>query len=142
DVPRAATSRKDAVALPPAGATVTLATDHGWQSSGYRLEAGKTYHITARGRYQIATSPKPWPCEAGGVTIRYVSGRPLGMLLAGLSGLDGDAPPITPLTEPHGIGLVGELTPEATGTLYLKINEAASGLADNRGNLEVTIRQK
>ena len=33
---------------------VTIAADRGWQSSGVWLEAGKTYRMTARGRYQIA----------------------------------------------------------------------------------------
>ena len=35
-------------------AEVTIAADRGWQSSGVWLEAGKTYRVAARGRYQIA----------------------------------------------------------------------------------------
>lgn len=142
DVPRAAVLRKEAIALPNEGATVTLATDHGWQSTGYRLEAGKTYKIAATGRYQIASTPKPWPCEAGGVTIHYFHGKPLGMLMAGSSDLEGESPSITPLTKPQAVGLSGELAAEVTGTLYFKINEASSGLADNSGTLQVTIRPK
>ena len=142
DVPRAAVVRKAASDLPAAGATVTLATDRGWQSTGFRLQAGKTYHLTASGRYQLATTPKPWPCEAGGVTIRYAGGRPLGMLLGALSDLEGEPPAITPLASPQPIGVSGELEPMTTGTLYLKINEPASGLADNVGTPSVTIRAK
>ena len=36
-----------------------VAADRGWQNSGLRLEAGKKYRLTASGRYQIATSPRP-----------------------------------------------------------------------------------
>jgi hypothetical protein len=122
--------------------TVTLATDRGWQSTGYRLEAGKHYQLTASGRYQIVGGSKPWACEAGGVTIRYAGGRPLGMLLAGVTDWEGEAPSLTPLATPQPIGLAGELEPAATGTLYLKINEPSSGLADNTGTLSVMIREK
>src|SRR5262249_57169159 len=63
DVARAAVVRKAAVDLPAGGATVTLATDHGWQSTGYRLQAGQIYRITASGHYQIAAGSQPWPCQ-------------------------------------------------------------------------------
>jgi hypothetical protein len=142
DVARAAVVRKPAVALPPGGASVRLATDRGWQSTGYRLSAGKSYMLTASGRYNIATSPKPWPCEAGGVTIRYANGLPLGMLVAGLGDLEGDRPLLTPLTNPQSIGLGGEIEPTTTGTLYLKINAPAADLADNTGTLSVRIQPK
>ena len=69
--------------------SVTIAADRGWQSSGVWLEAGKSYHVTASGRYQIAAEKsndgeKAWPCEPGGVTIEYHDGRPLGMLLGAM----------------------------------------------------------
>jgi len=135
-------TRKETVDLPAAGATVKIATDHGWQSTGYRLQAGKTYRLIASGRCEIAHSPKPWPCEAGGVTIQYAGGHPLGMLLASLTDLEGEQPLITPLVSPQPIGLSAEIEPQTTGTLYLKINEPSSGLADNTGMLTVTIRPK
>jgi hypothetical protein len=121
---------------------VTLATDHGWQSTGFQLEAGKKYRITATGRYVLASSPKPMPCEAGGVTIHYCRGNPLGMLMGGVADLEGESPLITPLVMPQPIGLEGEIEPAAGGTLYLKINEPASGLAANSGTLNVMIRAK
>jgi hypothetical protein len=142
DFSRAATVRKEAVDLPAAGATVSLAVDRAWQSTGFRLAAGKRYQLSASGRYQVAGGAKPWPCEAGGITIHYAGGRPLGMLLAGVTDLEGEPPAITPLANPQPIGAAGELAPMATGTLYLKINEAASGLADNTGMLSVKIREK
>jgi hypothetical protein len=118
---------------------VTIAADRGWQSSGFKLRAGRTYQITASGRYQVASDPKPWPCEPAGVTIRYEAGRPLGMLLAAINDEQTPPGPITPLATPQAIGAAASLTPETTGTLYLRINEAAAGLADNAGTLTVRI---
>jgi hypothetical protein len=53
---------------------------------------------------------------------------------------DDESPRTTPLGSPLPIGLAARLTPEKSGTLYLSINEASSGLADNRGTLTVEIR--
>ncbi len=69
--------------------TVRIAADRGWQSSGIWLDAGKSYDLTATGRYQIGAEQidgqsKPWPCEPGGITIEYHDGRPLGILLAAI----------------------------------------------------------
>jgi len=142
DIRRATVQRKPASELPPAGATVSLATDRGWQSTGYRLEAGKQYQISAAGQYTLKTSPKPWSSDAGGVTIHYAGGRPLGMLLAALGDWKGEQPAVTPLVNPQPIGLAADIEPTTTGTLYLKINEPATGLSDNSGALRVTIRAK
>jgi hypothetical protein len=142
DVPRAVVMRKPVSELPAGGGSATLLTDRGWQSTGYRLQSGKEYQIAAGGRYHIVGGPKPWPCEANGVTIRYVNGRPLGMLLAAVSDLESEQPTITPLISPQPIGAAGEITPASTGTLYLKINEHSSGLADNSGTLNISIREK
>ncbi len=61
---------------------VEIAADRGWQASGLRLEAGRTYRLTATGRYQVADKPRIWWCEPGGVTIDYYHSQPLGVLLA------------------------------------------------------------
>jgi hypothetical protein len=139
DVARAATVRKPAIDLPAAGATVTIAADRGWQSSGFALRAGQKYKITATGRFQVAGGLKPWPSEAGGVTIRYERGQPLGMLLAAVSDVESPANPVSPLAIPQPIGASGTVAPESSGTLYLRINDSAAGLADNAGTLSVRI---
>jgi hypothetical protein len=141
DFARAAVARKPALPLPNAGATVAVASDRGWQSTGIRLTAGVKYQLAAQGSFQIAAGAKPWRCEAGGVTIHYYQGQPLGTLLAAVSDLEGEAGSASPLTSPRAIGLRGEIQAKTTGTLYLRINEAASGLADNSGSLQVTVRQ-
>jgi hypothetical protein len=40
---------------------------------------------------------------------------------------------------PFAIGLGTTIKPEMSGTLYLRVNDSAAKLDDNRGNLTVTI---
>lgn len=125
--------------------SVTIAADRGWQSSGVRLDAGKSYRVTASGRYQIASSDidgvaETWPCEPGGVTIEYHDGKPLGMLLGAIVSRTAEASAAhATLADEFDIGLNATITPAANGTLYLRVNESPSQLTDNRGELAVTI---
>ena len=79
--------------------------------------------------------------EPNGVSIRYYRGRPLGVLLAAVrpdhAGDDGPSD----LARPQVIGLSGRISPEKTGTLYLRVNDSAAELADNAGTLTVQVRE-
>jgi hypothetical protein len=126
--------------------TATVQAERGWQSSGVWLEAGNSYRITARGRYEIASEQKdgalqPWPCEPGGVTIEYHDGRPLGMLLGAVVGEESPASAQARFVAPIEIGLQTTIEPDTNGTLYLRVNDSASRLHDNRGMLSVTIEE-
>jgi hypothetical protein len=119
------------------GRMVKIASDRGWQSSGAWLEAGTKYRIAARGHYRIAVEDgADWPCEPGGVTIEYHDGRPLGILLGAI--VPEKASGAT-FANPQAIGLGGEFTPEVSGTLYLRVNDSAARLGDNRGTLTISI---
>ena len=113
--------------------------NRGWQLTGVQVTAGTTYTLRASGRYQIASQPKIWWCEPGGVTIRYYQGAPLGMLLAGVSDQSRPLSGITALARPVPIGLRRELQFTESGTLFLRINESPAELADNAGQLQVEI---
>jgi hypothetical protein len=139
DVERAATVRKAALPLNGA-ATVNVAADHGWQSSGVQLEAGKTYEITASGRFSVAQEPQPWWSEPNGITIEYHQRSPLGVLLAAASDPQAGDSGISPLASPEVIGLSGKLTPKKNGTLYLCLNDSPAKLSDNQGSATVTIK--
>jgi hypothetical protein len=124
----------------PVGArthSVSIAADRGWQSSGVRLIQGKSYRVAATGRYDIANDGQPWPCEPGGVTIDYYDGRPLGMLLGAIDGRTKGAT----LADTIRIGLSTTIMPAASGTLYLRVNDSAGRLDENRGSLTVTIAE-
>ncbi len=139
DIARSAVQFKPGRPLPDDGASVTVAADHGWQSSGLRLEAGQSYQLRATGRYQLATKPQVWWCEPNGVSIRYYHGYPLGMLLAAVRPDHGAPGDPTPLLRPIPVGLGTSLTPDQTGTLYLRINDSSAELADNTGDLTVHV---
>ena len=109
------------------------------------LEAGKSYEVTATGRFQIAAEQarrhaKPWLSEPGGVTIDYHDGRPLGILLGAIDSRDKPAAGANPtFANPVVIGFHTTLKPTASGTLYLRVNDSASKLDDNRGTITVKI---
>ena len=48
---------------------------------------------------------------------------------------------ISPLTQAMEVGTGRTFTAPRDGVLYFKINEAASGLSDNDGELQVTISE-
>ncbi|HEY4234210.1 MAG TPA: hypothetical protein VGM76_12335, partial [Lacipirellulaceae bacterium] len=45
----------------------------------------------------------------------------------------------TGFARPIAIGLGATITPAASGTLYLRVNDSAARLDDNRGGLTVTV---
>ena len=155
DVARTAIAFRPGQPPAVAGTQTTVAADRGWQSSGVRLEAGRKYRIRAVGRYQIAapqtsdaggtSTQKPWPCEPGGVTLRYYRGRPLGMLIGAV---EPDAPAAAPpvavakpgMLEPIAVGLDTIIEPSVTGTLYLRVNDSNGELHDNAGALTAEIK--
>ncbi len=139
DVARAATIRKSAMPLKDS-ATVSVTADHYWQSTGVQLEAGRTYEITAAGRYSLAKEPQPWWCEPNGITIEYHQRLPLGILLAAVSDPQAGDVGITPLASPEAIGQAGKFTPKKTGTLYLCLNDSPAKLSDNEGSATVVIK--
>jgi hypothetical protein len=138
DFARSAIDFAPGAPLPAGGPTVRVAADRGWQNSGWRLERGVKYRLTASGRYQVGTQPQPWWCEPAGVSIRYYHGRPLGVLLAAVRS-DEHHNGSTGLVRPMVIGLGATVVPEQTGTLYLKINHSPGELAGNSGSLAARV---
>jgi hypothetical protein len=140
DVAAAIVDYKDGLPLTEP-AQLAIDTQRGWQSSGVAVEAGKTYAIQAAGKFTIAHDPDgtPWPCEPGGVTLRYHAGRPLGELLVAVR--DGEPQPgATPaLASAESIGVRKKFTPATSGTLYFKINDSSAELNDNQGRVTIRI---
>jgi len=119
---------------------VEVQADRGWQSSGLQVERGKSYSITAEGRVTLGQSTKPWISEPAGISLRYAYGRPIGTLLAAVVSdprqIGGDGG----LLKPLAAGTSTIIEPAATGTLYLRINDRFSSLADNTGSYRVNVR--
>ncbi len=127
-------------------ASVTIAADRGWQSTGWLLKAEQEYRVTAAGRYQIddgqiddgqnTDDGTPWPCEPGGVTLEYHAGQPLGMLLGAWR-----VSASNQFSEPLAIGLAAKLKPPEDAVLYLRVNDSPARLSNNRGTLDASIRR-
>ncbi len=141
DVARAAVKHQPSQPWMEPEVRLKVAANLGWQSTGIELRAGETYEVAAVGRYRLVAGPPEWPCEPGGVTIRYHRGLPLGMLVGAIRPDPLPADTLTPLARPQPIGRKRLIEPEWTGTLYLKINEPPGELADNDGELLVRIRK-
>lgn len=140
DAERMAMSHKKSSVL-TGDASVQIAADGGWQSTGWRLKAGVSYQLSAAGRYEIAREQVggrevPWPSEPGGVTLQYHEGSPLGMLMGAWRTL-GDPS----FSTPFEIGLRADLKPPTDAVLYLRVNDSAAQLSDNRGELTASIRR-
>jgi hypothetical protein len=141
DFERMAIEFADGKPLTAGKATAQVKADRGWQASGVRLEAGKSYRLRAAGRYQVAAGPKPWMSEPGGVTLRYYRGRPLGTMLFAVRPTDRKQT-ASALVRPLVLGLETTFKCEQTGTLYLRINDSAAELADNSGQAEVMVEER
>jgi hypothetical protein len=128
------TPAKQLVSIPQ---TVNVEADRGWQNSALALEAGKSYRLSAEGRYQLAGRPKPWICEPNGISIRYVNGQPLGVLLAAVR--PENAKDAQHFLKPIVVAYGTTITPERSGTLYLKVNDSPGELHNNTGRPKVTI---
>jgi|TARA_B110000263_G_scaffold222742_1_gene212047 hypothetical protein len=129
-----------------AAAVITVRADRGWQSTGLRVTAGMKLAIAATGRFVIhredsTEQPQgvPWESEAGGITIRYHRGQPLGKLLLAL-----DEPQQlgeTGLANYGAVGEGGDFMIPSNGVLYFRVNDSPAELAANEGALQVTLQQ-
>jgi hypothetical protein len=135
DVARMAMVHRPTVEVGSQPQKIDVAADRGWQSTGWRLKAGQAYNVNASGRFKIANDGQPWPCEAGGVTIEYHDGRPLGMLLGAFR----TEPRNGAFGSPMAIGLKATLKPAEDAVLYLRVNDSPARLGDNAGELHVGI---
>ncbi len=143
-------------------AKVEIVADRGWQSTGVLIDKGKKYQVTATGRVVIANAPqrpegasrregnqpvatsaldRPWESEPQGISFRYHAGRPLGMLVGTVrTSPPPEVAPQTTMLDVFPIGREATFTAATTGTLYLRLNDDWSELADNAGKVEVQTR--
>ncbi len=117
---------------------VVVTANRGWQCSGIRVDRGAVYSVSAEGQFLLQERPELWPSEAGGVSIQYYRGAPLGMLLGSVR-LDEAKPGIANLANPFHLGLSRNIRPDESGTLYLRINDHPAQVKDNSGELIVTV---
>jgi hypothetical protein len=115
--------------------SIQLSVTRGWQRAGVQIVAGQSYDVSCENKFRIRDDGQPWPCTADGVTIEYYRGRPLGQLVGAVRGSHDST-----VLDWVSLGSGGIRSFDSGGELYLRINESPAGLADNSGELTVTIR--
>lgn len=128
---------------PNLSASTMVASDRGWQSSMIHVEKGKTYDVVAEGKFILAGKPKPWESTADGISFRYFNGQPIGRLIM-LIRPDSSAEKFKERSvfEEYPLGANTTWMAPVTGTIYFRLNDAWDELADNQGNVKVTVTQK
>jgi len=120
---------------------VQVQADRGWQSSGVLVREGRRYQLTAQGRFELASIPKPWISEPQGISFRYFDGKPIGLLLGCIRTEAGEADGSdTSMLHVYPIGRGGTFQAPLSGTLYLRLNDDWNSLHDNKGTATVEIR--
>lgn len=105
-------------------ATVKAAA--GWQAAGVSVQAGTPYAIDAAGTWRTAEAGSP--CDANGDAGR-------GRLVAVVFRDYAISPPIP-------LGVAAEFTAPCDGQLFLRCDDDWTQLADNDGQIEVTITRR
>ncbi len=141
DLEREAIETRPSKPFPGGSLKFELAADRGWQSTGLQLAGGRRYRVEASGRFQLDDQPVVWWSEANGVTIHYVRGFPLGMLLGAVVDEQAPSAGVESLLHPEPIGTRTDLQPAHGGTLYLRINDRPSSLRNNAGRLDVAVQE-
>lgn len=151
DVERAAVQFREGVpiARPGAPVSISVATDRGWQSSGVLIEKGKTYDLTASGEFTLSDKPVPWKSSPDGISIFYSEGRPIGRLVASIrASVASDEAPVDAaekrsesMLELIPVGRHARFAAPITGTIYFHVNDFWRSLADNKGSVDIEIRE-
>ena len=123
--------------------TTSISAESGWQTTGVFLRAGETYRIRATGIFTMrGNSPNEiWPSDPGGITLHYYKGQPLGILQAVLIPDEKNNTDYFNASRVELIGREQQWTPDQSGTLYMRINNCASRLPDNEGEISVHIKR-
>ena len=129
------------LAAPGGSLKATVKAAAGWQASGLRVEQGGSYEVVAEGAWRIARAGAPHSADGDADG----SGRLVAAVLQG-GEQDGDTP-VRPL---RGDLVLGDAIPlgarlvflaPADGRLYLRCADDWTQLADNDGELIVTLRR-
>jgi hypothetical protein len=140
DIPRMALVHAEAAPVESASRRSRIEANRGWQSAGWILRGGETYHISASGRYELHRDGETWPCEPGGVTIDYYGGRPAGVLIGALRPVEGAAAEgDASFARPIVIGLEATLTPVRDAELYVRVSDDPAWVGKSSGKVDVRI---
>lgn len=119
-----------------APAVVSVQAGKGWQNTGISITPGGAVSFEASGRCRIGQlNGKPIATEAGGISLGWHRGRPLGrLLLAQWIDVDQGGSFVV-----LGEGAFGSIEPRTEGPLFVKLNEPPGELADGEGAISLSL---
>jgi len=130
-------------------AAFEVSASQSWQTTGIKVRQGDRLQISTAGEIVLGETTKPWVSQAGGITIDYYSGQPLGKLMACVVPEKLSQEDVAAVRAFDSIcigagGMIAGSEPKAhivpnDGVLWLRTNESPARLGDNSGNLEVSI---
>lgn len=120
---------------------VEVKSGFSWQQTPWRVERGEPFELAASGQFEVSLGDRLLPCQAGGITIEYYRGQPLGKLMLGILTTTGEEPARLAV-EPLPVGLGGQFTAPASGVICLRVNASPARASENRGALRVNFKQK
>ena len=124
---------------PDGNQVVAVNSGFSWQQTPWQVEQGEVFELAASGQFEVSQGEKLLPCEAGGITIEYYRGRPLGELTLAILTTEGEGPARL-VAKPLPIGLGGQFRAPASGVICLRFNVSPARLDENRGALKVRIK--
>jgi hypothetical protein len=113
-------------------ATFKLQAALDWQDSGLRLEAGESVEVKCTGRFSVDDQPQLWISEPQGVSIEYVSGLPLGRVVATLVSNDGES-----MSSRISVGTGTTITTSQNVSVWLQLNDSSASRSNNAGTVDV-----
>lgn len=133
-------SPDDAQGFPPKS-ELQLDANRSWQASGFAVREGEKVRIQAQGNVVLAQRPRPWLSYAEGVTLEYYRGRPLGQLIVMVADPASTSAASSQRIQSFPLARDVEMTFSNAGELHFRLNESARDLADNEGQLRLTIER-
>ncbi|MFK7819510.1 MAG: hypothetical protein AB8G99_12400 [Planctomycetaceae bacterium] len=104
----------------------TVEADRGWQASGVRVEQNQQYRLTAGGSWKLGTESEEIAFD--GQKVVSGAGELEAVIMSRMK-----------LAEPFVIDDTGHFTAKESGDLYLRCSDRWSSLADNSGEVAVSI---
>lgn len=116
-------------ARPDRGGAEVPATRFEWTNTNFNVQKGKSYHVVCKGMWRLGPRPTD-ECSADGLPNREYNGRPLGTIVASISG---------GASEFTALGRDSTFVAPTTGLLIVNCWEKGEDKKDNSGSIFLLI---
>lgn len=103
-----------------------------WQDTGLRLKTGESVNVKCTGQFSVNDQPNMWISEPQGISIEYVSGLPLGQVVATLVSDDGES-----ISSRISVGTGTTIATSQNVSVWLQLNDSSASRGNNAGTVDV-----